>query len=75
MFLNHSLLCVFVCFLCANVSVFIWLSVIVCAWNEAVMGGSEHQAKALGWNADNTEQRGAEKSTLMETSGVRGKHA
>lgn len=46
-FLNHSVLCVFVCFPCANVSVFIWLSVIVCVWNEAVMGGSE-QASGQG---------------------------
>lgn len=29
----------------------------------------------MGWNADNMEQRGAEESMLMETSGIQGKHA
>lgn len=72
MFLNRSVLRFFVCFPCADVSIFIRLSVIVCAWDGTVMGGREQQAKALGWNVDNAEQRAAEKSTLTETSGLHG---
>lgn len=67
-FLNRSALCVFRVSSVKSAGVFMCLSVTVCAWNEAAMGGREHQAKTLGWNADNTEQREAEKSTLMEIS-------
>lgn len=70
-----SALCVFDICTQKTHSALLCFSIIVCVWNEVELGGREHQAKALGWNADNAEQRGAEESMLMETSGIHGKHA